>query len=139
MEAVRTNSRPQRRLSLNSFFGIRIVRNVHLPEIKWPTVGNEDGDLRETSLREQRVILANNHWRNAVPIPHNVAVDTVWRPTPVMVWQEIVGELRRWFGLMPHDQSTEEGNVVADACGCNSEGGCSLSRIRRALPILPGG
>lgn len=114
--AISTRNRGNR-LSVNSCVGILSVQTVKNPVVRWPLVESRGGEIREIGLTEQCVVLGNKSRRNAVSVPEKCAIDTVWIPNPLAVWEELIGALRDGYYYQHHGQSVEDGAIDADTYG----------------------
>ena len=94
LEVTITDQKMQKRLSANSGVGVLSSQKVRDPETKWPLAMCQDGSAREISSAEKRIVLGNSSRWKEILAQEAAIIDTIWRPTPMGLWKEIIGDVR---------------------------------------------
>ena len=97
LEVIISDQQWQKRLSINSCVGMLSLKEVRMPEIKWPLVLDRDDNIREISIHEKCVVMGNKSWWREILANEKAAIDTIWRSTPVNLRKVLIWGIRRWF------------------------------------------
>ena len=90
LEVIIADSKRQRRLSINSCIGMLSVKEVRMPEIKWPLVLGQEDNVREISIRGKCVVMGNKKRRKEILANDRAVIDTIWRSTPAHLRKELI-------------------------------------------------